>query len=299
LPVSLLYQRSVLASSAVQRNRGAEASQGHLIFFLDDDVVLEPDFIAEIVRVFEDDTEGTVGGVSGTIHDTIPAPPSRLNLFLLRLLGGHGEGNYAGQLVGPAISFFPEDRLNCVQGAEWLNAGGVAYRREIFLSERFWESFSGYSFLEDVHLSARVGRKYRLLNTTRARLVHRALGANSHTDWAEFGESMIMNRHAVTMHVLERRRLRDYARLFGYELLYCTAGQIKNPTRPWRANLQLLRGKLRGVGKLLMGKSPHRPYFGQAPASAGGIRALRRAFEVQKADAFEAAKTPERADGDQ
>jgi hypothetical protein len=127
------------------------------------------------------------------------------------------------------------------------------------------------------------------------------MGDSSRTDWAEFGESMVLNRHAITMHVLQRRRLRDYARLFGYELLYCTAGQIKNPSRPWRANLQVLRGKLRGVGKLLTGKSPHRPYFGQAPAAegTGGIQALRRAFQVQKTDAFEAAKTPERADGDQ
>jgi glycosyltransferase involved in cell wall biosynthesis len=298
-PVRYLQARA--RSLVIQRWQGIEIASGDLIIFLDDDLVLEPSFISEIARVFEEDKEGDVGGVSGAMIGNAYAPPSRLNRLFLRLFVGKEEGSYAGRSVGPAVSFFPADAPDVVQRAEWLLGGLTGYRRELLLAEPCWESFSGYSFMEDVHLSARIGRKYRLLNTTRARVVHRGMGTSSHTDWAAFGESMVLNRHAVTMHVLQRRRLRDYARLLGYELLYCTAGQIKNPTRPWRASLQLLWGKLRGVGKLLRGKSPHRPYFGQAPAAEGarGIQALRRAFQVRKTSAFKAAKTPERADGDQ
>lgn len=260
-PVSLVYQRSAARSTAAQRNRGAESSRGDIILFLDDDVVLEPNFIAEIMRVFEDDTKGEVGGVSGTHVGGVYAPPSRLNALLLRALGGRMEGSYAGRLVGPAINFFPADALDTIQTVEWLEGAAMAYRREAYLAERSWETFAGYSFMEDVHLSARVARRYRLLNTTRARLLHKGMGKSTHQDWAALGESMVLNRHAVVMHVLLRRRPGDYLRFFAYELLYCTMAQVKNPARPWRANLQLLCGKLRGVAKLLRGESPHRPYF--------------------------------------
>jgi len=259
-PVSLVYQRSAARSTAAQRNRGAEASRGDIILFLDDDVVLEPNFIAEIMRVFEDDTKGEVGGVSGTIVGDGYGPPSRLNALLLRALGGRMEGSYACRLVGPAINFYPTDGPDAIQPVEWLNGAAMAYRREAYLAERSWETFAGYSFMEDVHLSARVARRYRLLNTTRARLLHKCMGSIPQ-DWGALGESMILNRHAVVMHVLLRRRPGDYLRLFAYELLYCTMAQVKNPARPWRANLQLLCGKLRGVAKVLRGESPHRPYF--------------------------------------
>lgn len=296
-PVRYLQARA--RSLVIQRWQGIEIASGDLIIFLDDDVVLEPRFISEIARVFEEDKEGEVGGVSGAMIGRCYAPPSRLNRLFLRLFVGKEDGSYAGRAVGPAVSFFPADAPDAVRRVEWLLGGLTGYRREVLLAEPCWEGFSGYSFLEDVLLSARVGRHYRLLNTTRARLVHKGMGESTHTDWAEFGESMVLNRHAITMHVLGRRRLRDYARLLGYELLYCTAGQIKNPTRPWRANLQMLWGKLRGVAKLLMGKSPHRPYFGQAPAAErrGDPELFRTASQVRKTNPFEAANTTERADG--
>lgn len=262
-PVRYLPART--KSSAVQRNQGIEIASGNVILFLDDDVVLEPNFIAEIVRVFEEDSKREVGGVSGIpiLPDRVRvhAQPWWLDRFLMRIFASKEERNYHGRLIGPAINFDPADLPDTVQPVEWLSGCAMAYRREALLAERFWESFTGYSIGEDIHLSARVGRNYRLLNTTRARLLHKCMGSITHRDWAGLGESMVLNRHAITMHVLQRRRLRDYFLLFAFELLYCPVAQIRRPDFPWQANLQLLWGKLRGVGKLLRGKSPHRVYF--------------------------------------
>jgi cellulose synthase/poly-beta-1,6-N-acetylglucosamine synthase-like glycosyltransferase len=50
-----------------QRNVGVRNSSGDIIFFLDDDIVLDKDFIKEIVKVFEKDCEKKVGGVMGNM----------------------------------------------------------------------------------------------------------------------------------------------------------------------------------------------------------------------------------------
>jgi len=260
LSFPLLYLRATIRSSAIQRNQGVERVKGDLIFFFDDDVVLEKDYIAEIVRVFQQDTSNQIGGVSGTIINQTYSPPSRLNRWLLHLCVGRMGESYAGKLVGPAVNFLPEDAPNRIQRVEWLNTTGTAYRREIFLRHRFAETFSGYSVMEDVHLSARVAKEYVLLNTSRARLYHRDLGGQTHRDWVALGESVVLNRHAVMVYVLGRTMLTDYVRFFAYEIVYGVLVSLANGfgQGSWPLG-QILRGKLRGFWKILTGKSPHRP----------------------------------------
>jgi glycosyltransferase involved in cell wall biosynthesis len=255
------YLRGITRSAAIQRNQGAERARGNLVCFLDDDVVLETSFIGEIVRVFDQDPERHVGGVSGLIVNQCYALPSRINGLLLRVFVGAVDGSYAGRLPGPAVNFLPEDKLDSVQRVEWLLSGCVAYRRELFLAHRFAETFLGYSIAEDVHLSARVARSHALLCTTRARLYHKGMGGKTHTDWAALGESAILNRHAVMAYVLGRTSLTNYLRLFGYELVYSTAALLWNGGRgfsPAKAAM-MLTGRLLGGIKILTGRSPHRP----------------------------------------
>jgi cellulose synthase/poly-beta-1,6-N-acetylglucosamine synthase-like glycosyltransferase len=255
----LRYLPAAAKSLVTQRWQGIGAAAGDVILFLDDDVVLERDYISEVVRVFEEDTSGEIGGVGG-LTEAGYSPPSPLNALLLRVFVGPMRGSYAGRVVGPAVAFFPAATPEGTHNVEWLHGADMAYRRQALLAEPCWEGFRGYSFLEDLHLSARVGRKYRLVITTGARLAHKGLGMAGTPDWAELGESMVVNRHA-TMHVLQRRRVQDYVRFVAYELLYWTAAQIRNPQPGWREKLQMLRGKLRGFGKLLRGRSPHRAYL--------------------------------------
>lgn len=256
---SVTYLRGTVRSAAIQRNQGAERARGDLLFFFDDDVVLERAFIEEIVRIFEEDREKHVGGVSGLIVNHRYSPPSRLNRLLLRVFVGRPKGSYAGRLVGPAVNFLPEDRPDSVYQVEWLLSGCVAYRREVFLQQRFAETFLGYSIAEDVHLSARVARSHRLWCTTRARVYHKGLGAKTHTDWAALGESVIVNRHAIMTHVLGRKRPADYMRLFGYELAYSTAALLWNGGRGFSLpkTIMMLAGRMRGAIKILAGRSPH------------------------------------------
>ncbi len=218
------YLQARLRSSAVQRNDGARASIGELILFLDDDVVLEPDYIAEINAVFDGDTSLRIGGVNGTIINQKYTPPSLLNRLLLGACLGEVPG--PGALAGPAVNMLPSDMAGGSQSVQWLSSTGVAYRRDVFLANLFPE-FEGYSFMEDVHLSARVARSHQIVNATRARLLHEDLGKSTHADWYAHGKAMVVNRHAVMVEALRKEGFSNHLRLACFELVYCTLSSLK------------------------------------------------------------------------
>lgn len=246
-PFALRYISTQIHSAARQRNLGAEKACGDILVFLDDDVRLDRRFLEELVHPFYDDPDGRLAGVSGTIVNQTYSQPKGLNRFLLACCLGNFDKCWAGRLLGPAVNFLPKDVPEAVQPVEWLFSGGTAYRREVFEQYRFGDQFRGYSFAEDVHLSARIGREYRLVNTTRARFEHLDLGRSTHTDWKALGESMVINRRAI-MRILGRNRRVDRLRLFAYEVLYgslALAAQAKfRPQLLYRYAL-LVWGKLR------------------------------------------------------
>lgn len=247
------YVSTSVVSAARQRNLGAEQVSTDLVLFLDDDVVLEADFVEEIVRAFADDTEKRVGGVGGTMANMVYKEPSGINRLLLGVCLGRLRGTYAGQVVGPAVNFIPADPPKTIQQVDWLPSTACAYRTTVFRSKRFGDSFEGYSFAEDLHLSTRVAKTHILLNTTFARLIHKDLGATTHRNWSAVSESMVVNRHMIMTTVLGKTRVLDYARLIFYEIVYCQLAffAANRNSRGLKIALQMLLGKLRGTNRIL------------------------------------------------
>jgi len=249
------YERTTLKSAARQRNMGAAKATNDIVVFLDDDVILEDAFLSEVIQVFESDAMCTIGGVSGTILNQIYTDPRGLNRALLGLCFGEWTGSYAGKLLGPAINFLPADTPSTVQEVEWLPSTCTAYGRHVFMSYRFGDDFDGYSFAEDVHLSARVRKTHRLINTTRARVFHHDLGKSTHKDWKKLGESQVVNRYEIMVNVLGRKRLLDHARLWGYEIVYCSLAWLAAGVTANRLAtlVKLMHGKLLGFSKIWRG----------------------------------------------
>jgi glycosyltransferase involved in cell wall biosynthesis len=244
----LVFEHTTEKSAARQRNIGAERALTDLLVFLDDDVVLDNAFLLEIVKPFRSDPNREIGGVSGTITNQVYTNPRGLNRFLLGFCLGEWRGSYAGRLLGPAVNFLPAQILDAVQEVDWLPSTCTAYRREVFLAYRFCDALEGYSFAEDVHLSSRVHKSHRLLNTTRGHVLHKDLGKSTHRDWRALGESMVINRHAIMARILKRNRLLDHVRLFGYEAIYCSITWLAAGATAARLAIlgKLLRGKLSG-----------------------------------------------------
>lgn len=275
---SLRHTRAAVMGTSPQRNQGAQAASGDLLVFVDDDAVLEPDFLAALCDAFEADQAGTLGGVGGTITNQTFVPLSAVNRFVLRLCTGVREKNLAGRLVGPGISFLPADGAEPLQRVDWLNTTGTAYRRSVFLAFRFDENVL-YP-LEDLHLSARIARSWVLMNSTRARLFHNDFGRRTKRNWAKTGEGMILSRHSIAAHVLGKTGLKLYMPLFGYELLYCTLAMLWNggQKRDFSQLGAIFAGKLKGTMRILSGRSLPAP-----PASAVAVTGIRESDAVRLA----------------
>jgi GT2 family glycosyltransferase len=176
-----------------QRNIGVRESSGDILFFLDDDVVLERDFIREIKKVFDGDPSGKVGGVVGDILEAREARRKRQwwQRLLRRLffLADYGSGEF--RLSG--FGTWPQglDEIRCT---ELLSGCEMAFRRKVFDELGFDERLTGYAYLEDVDFSYRVSRKYRNVYTPFAKCRH-IQSQDERLDKAE-RKKMLLSNHA-------------------------------------------------------------------------------------------------------
>jgi GT2 family glycosyltransferase len=171
LPVE--YERAIEPSAAMQRNQGACRVKTPLIGFLDDDTTLTDDTFGKICAVFENDPEETTGGVAARICGLQHTPPRGLLRAYYRWQAGYLHPTYGGKLFGPAINCLPSytESEGDLMPADWLNSTCVVYRTPLFLREMF-PYFQGYSSMEDVHLSARIGRTHKLYFHSTAMFEH-------------------------------------------------------------------------------------------------------------------------------
>ena len=156
------------------RNVGISLAGGDILFFLDDDVELFPDYIEEILRVYRTVTSPRVMGVGGVIENAKTSCLARklrnlLDRFLL--ISGKREGRVLRS--GFCVDYGTTGRpLKTITEVEFLSGGVSSYRKEVFEHFRFSEKYSGYGMGEDKDFSYRVSRKFRLVVNPRARLYH-------------------------------------------------------------------------------------------------------------------------------
>jgi GT2 family glycosyltransferase len=152
-----------------QRNLGVRRASGAIVTFLDDDVVLEPGYLAAVAELFALDPG--LGGVEGVIA----TPPLGGRRRLVNALRAGFLMNSIGRRRGVKRSGFvtydpwpPTVRLvTCLSGCN------MSYRRTVFGRFCFDEWYDGYGLGEDKDFSYRVGCVYRLAQTPYARLEHR------------------------------------------------------------------------------------------------------------------------------
>ncbi len=156
-----------------QRNIGIRAARGDVVMFFDDDVVLEPDYLEELARVYDRDTTRAIGGVGGAqVPDPTPRESAARRAFArLFLLAGYGSGRLkrsgcAEYALSPAVEM----------EVDFLSGCNMSFRREVFADELFDERLSGYAIGEDLQFSYRVSRRWKLVVTPRARVEHRHTG---------------------------------------------------------------------------------------------------------------------------
>jgi len=246
--IAVRWQRAEKLGAAIQRNQGIVAVTQPFVLFVDDDILFEPECVSRLWRAMAADPQ--LGGVNAMITNQQYHPPGRVSRAVFTLLHGRREHSFAGLIIGPAVNLLPEDRSDLpeVVPVEWLNTTCTLYRREALPHPPFDSIFTGYSMMEDVTLSVRVGRTWHLANARTARIFHDSqLGAHK-ADVSALAAMELVNRHYVMTQVLRRDQWRDFLRLFVWEAFQMAVGAARADSR--RKLPALWRGKWQAVKKI-------------------------------------------------
>jgi glucosyl-dolichyl phosphate glucuronosyltransferase len=163
-----------LSGASVARNVAMEHAHGDIWLFLDDDVLLDPDFIEKILEAYDEN----VTGVSGIITNySTPALKQRLWEVIFQL--------------GP----FSDERQRVYRDADRLldagpirvrqfGAGLMSFRASKIRNHRFDTNLIGASPGEDIDFCAGLSKESVLLIAPRARLIHnRSPESRDSTHW--------------------------------------------------------------------------------------------------------------------
>lgn len=197
--IALRFIRSGVASASRQRNRGLDAAgpTADLVGFLDDDAVLEADAVEEMLRFWAQAGPKIAGAAFNMAnHPPLEWPllkraplAARLGLYAGR--GGAVTASGFQTMIGPVTETIRTD---------WLPSGASVWRREVFAAFRFDEWFDGYSYLEDLDFSYRVGKVRELAVVAPARYFHLPAAVGRGGGYI-FGVREVLNRlHFVEKH---------------------------------------------------------------------------------------------------
>ena len=163
--ISVVNQEQL--GSQASRNRGCEVASGDIVAILDDDVVLEPDWLVHILQAYRDNPDAAgVGGYWTEVPASLGYPLDKLFRRMRPLLGSHnGKFNFLGM---PA----PFEKL--AKGyvpVEYLPGCCMTYRRDVLLSHKFDKTFH---LADDLQLGVVLSRleKRKIIYTSLAIAYH-------------------------------------------------------------------------------------------------------------------------------
>ena len=195
LPFDLIYVRSP-AGLTRQRNVGIDISSREYVYFLDDDCLPQHGYFREIHQVFLEDKSGRVGAVCGSIINEMGKPMSRR--WRIRLAIGLAPRGESGRYY-PSATSLPLSLVmpfNGVRPVDTLPGCAMAFRRAVFDTNRFSEFFRGYAQGEDLEMSLRISREWKLLWCGDAHVIHNHAEGGRPTSFTK-GEMEVRNRFFI------------------------------------------------------------------------------------------------------
>ncbi|MEO8677481.1 MAG: FkbM family methyltransferase [Vicinamibacterales bacterium] len=250
---------AVQPPNAVRQRVAAIAdAQGEYLLMLDDDVVLEPDCVAELMAALGSDPH-VVGAVADYNTQSWPMP-TRAWRFYMRYVLGMKPRSWEGRVVGPLLRFGYNPTPANTAPIEWLSTCNTLVRRSAYDAAGGFSDFFLHrcTMNEDVDLGLKMSRVGALVFCPRARLghFHAPGGRVSPRDAAE---DDLYNRYFV----MRRTQGRSALSAFGSACLYFVIETISNLggaalRRRSNGAGQRLTGRLRALGKIVARPGPGR-----------------------------------------
>ena len=226
-----IHDPKILGLTAA-RNVAMSVASGEIWLFLDDDVVLEPNFLSEILRGYRHD----VTGVSGIITNYSRPPMGRYFWDEIFMRGPIHDDR---QRIYWNASHLAESEPICVRQ---FGGGLMSFRAEAIRTLRFDEYNRGAAPGEDIDFCAQLPKGSVLLINPKARLLHKkSPEARTPVPW--------LTLHAQVYYYMRERHWRKgiwnnlcFAWLnVGYALaasLSCLKRMSLAPWRAWREGAQ-------------------------------------------------------------
>lgn len=153
-PTALQGVTTVLYSPAISlagaRALGQRHATGDVMFFFDDDILIDTDYIAHALSQMQHDAQ--VMAVGGPYRDRGLDQRSGGSLMVGRLLGIYADGQRNRLLRSGWADYARGSGLERSNSAEWLFGCNFAIRATAFPALSFEEEMAAWSFLEDVFL---------------------------------------------------------------------------------------------------------------------------------------------------
>jgi glucosyl-dolichyl phosphate glucuronosyltransferase len=158
------------------RNMGVKMAKGDIIFFLDDDVVLMPDYFQKLFMLYESGKDKNMGGISGVQVVLKPAKPIHFIEFLYNIIfliaplqpGGVTLSGFSEQNNMQRVNPFRK-----LAKTQTLGGSGFSFHKKVFRYFMFAEDYAdGHCQGEDKDFSFRVAQKFNLYVQPSAKLIH-------------------------------------------------------------------------------------------------------------------------------
>jgi len=169
--IQLNYQKNKREKSlTIARNQGFIYAKGEILLFLDDDVILEKDYLANLTTAFRENPY--IFGIQGFVTNWPARSPAQKFFFTFTKKILHSR--YDCFVTPSWLTVYDPKPDRELSSCEWFSGCNQAYRREVFDELRFDEQLKKYSSGEDIDFSYRVSRKYpdSLFLLSTARCVH-------------------------------------------------------------------------------------------------------------------------------
>jgi glycosyltransferase involved in cell wall biosynthesis len=243
LPGRIEYKKAGQKGAAVQRNEGVELAKYDIIGFMDDDIFLEPYCIENLWNACQD---ANVGGVNALITNQQYVVPGFVTRTFYKLMDGKKAKQPGGKLLGPLINVLPADDkgLGQIVPVEWLNTTCTFYNKKYLPQPPFDLHFKGYSLMEDVALSIRVGKVAKLYNVRAARIFHDTQPGSEKNNIAIMAEMELVNRYYVMKNVAGITGWKPYFKLLFQQLFYAFTTQLI-------FRFAFIKGKMKGIKKIM------------------------------------------------
>lgn len=150
--IALHYQTSERNSLPCARNLGVKLSQGDIVLFLDDDFIMEKNYLDEILKVYK--AKPSALGVQGYDINNRERPRFWRRVFFLPNVGSD-----ACRVLPSIRSIYPY-APNAIVPCECLSGCSASYRRSILIDFAHDENLLKYSFGEDLDQSYRIFKRY-------------------------------------------------------------------------------------------------------------------------------------------